>query len=536
MRAEHADASRFGALPRRRTAALLVCAAATLAPAAVLFGTGIAGIDFGNHWDEFLYPQDAARSVEARTLLPFHYLYPSFIYWLTYAAAAPDAARALASGKTSSRELVEAVRPQLDSERFKLRLRTICLAVSSLAVVWVVLAVIAWRRNWVEGLLAGCFLAFSWEVAYHVRWIAVDGLVMQFSALVLLLCVLAETRSKRRAFWLRLAAVAAGLAAGTKYPAALLLAPVLATRWRGGRSGDHGEPFWRGAARLCLLGFAAYLVVTPGTILQPTYFLGDFLAQFRTYRSGHVGHTIGPGLPHLWRMLEYLATVALSHYRVVAAVSAVFMAAGGIAYAAERARPTAVLVTPLVFVVFLASFHVMIVRNTLLLFPCLTVLAARGAVEILRRLPGAWLRVATSAGIAAMLLVNAWWLVAAASTIRDRGSDRSIVELAAYLAAHPSTEFFLSERVRGELARRLGSLPANVVGEPDRGDRLVFYHFEDTPIRTYLMWPANLDSQFTTWFGPHEVNLDYYPNWRGDDHIVVMTRASAARAGITELR
>jgi len=356
--------------------------------------------------------------------------------------------------------------------------------------------------------------------------------VMQFSALVLLLCVVAEARPTQRLLWLRLAAATAGVAASTKYPAALLLVPVLLTAWRERNEANGDRPFGRHAAGLCLLSFAAYLAVTPGTILQPTYFLGDFLAQLGTYRSGHVGHTIAPGLPHLWQMLRYLALVGFSHFRLAAAAAFALAVAGAAAVARAKARPTALLATPVVFVVFLALFHVMIVRNTMLLFPYLAVLAATGFAETARQLPGRWARACAGVAVAAMLLANALWLVAAAGTIRDRGTSRAFSELETYLTAHPAAKFFLSERVRDHLAARSAAPRENVVASPGRADFVVFYHFKDTELMTFKLWPANRDRQFTAWFGPHEINLDYYPNWRGDDHIVVMTKEAAAAAGI----
>jgi hypothetical protein len=42
-----------------------------------------------------------------------------------------------------------------------------------------------------------------------------------------------------------------------------------------------------------------------------------------------------------------------------------------------------------------------------------------------------------------------------------------------------------------------------------------------------LEWPANRREQFTTWFGPQEVNINYYPTWEGDERILLLTVESA---------
>jgi 4-amino-4-deoxy-L-arabinose transferase-like glycosyltransferase len=90
------------------------------------------------------------------------------------------------------------------------------------------LIVMTWRKAPVEAFLASSFFALSWEVAYHSRWIATDGILMQFGTLTILLC-LASYHSKRKQGIASLAAVAAGLGFGTKYPGGLLIVPVIAT-------------------------------------------------------------------------------------------------------------------------------------------------------------------------------------------------------------------------------------------------------------------------------------------------------------------
>ena len=47
---------------------------------------------------------------------------------------------------------------------------------------WLYRLVLTWRGSRIEALLAASLLALSWEVSYHTRWVAPDGLLMQFSA------------------------------------------------------------------------------------------------------------------------------------------------------------------------------------------------------------------------------------------------------------------------------------------------------------------------------------------------------------------
>ena len=73
------------------------------APIALLLGllawTGLRGIDFGYHWDEYeAQIQPVQWSLDERTLLPNYYLYPSVNYGLNLAALFPTLCRDLVEG------------------------------------------------------------------------------------------------------------------------------------------------------------------------------------------------------------------------------------------------------------------------------------------------------------------------------------------------------------------------------------------------------------------------------------------------------
>ena len=50
-----------------------------------------------------------------------------------------------------------------------------------------------------------------------------------------------------------------------------------------------------------------------------------------------------------------------------------------------------------------------------------------------------------------------------------------------------------------------------------------------------LPWPQG-DRPETTlgWFGPHEVNVEYYISWAGDDHILMYSAKKAMRLGLSK--
>ncbi len=188
-----------------------------LLPLIILVGTGIRGLDFGLHWDERPWQIGPVKSmVESRTLLPGYYDYPSFDYWLNLLVLVPDVVTPQIPGESLREHLIHT----LDSHAYLMRLRAIYLVITSLTLVWVYLLALEYRRSWLEALFAASVVAGSWEVAYHARWVATDGILMQFAALTVLLAARALKRRSRS--WLVAAAVAAGLGFGTKYPGGLL--------------------------------------------------------------------------------------------------------------------------------------------------------------------------------------------------------------------------------------------------------------------------------------------------------------------------
>ena len=202
--------------------------ASVLLPLALLIGTGLWGLDFGLHWDERPWQIGPVKQmVQSGTLLPGYYTYPSFDYWLNLLVLAPDAAASPTAGENLRRHLLRT----LDSPAYLLRLRAVYLLITSLSLVWVYLLVLQRRDSWLEALFAASLVACSWEVAYHLRWVATDGILMQFAALTVLLAV--HALKSRRDSWLMAAAAVAGLGCGAKYPGGLLVLPVvLAVPWR----------------------------------------------------------------------------------------------------------------------------------------------------------------------------------------------------------------------------------------------------------------------------------------------------------------
>ncbi len=490
---------------------------------------GDRGIDFGRHWDEPLLLTDVRTSLATRTLLPTgtanydrpglaggNYEYPSVLYWVGLAMAVPPC------WGTGPNPAV------VDVPLFTIRLRQACLAITSLAVVGTF--ALGWRATgrWPVGLVAASLLASSWEVNYHSRWVAPDGLLMAVASGCLLLCVVA-LRRPRAAWW---AAAAAGLATGVKYPGGLLVVPVLT-------AAVLARPAWRTAGRLPLLVLAqagVFVLTTPGAVLQPW----NFAAWIRFNRDhygtvGHFGHTILNPVAHLLAMSEYLTLALPSHWTAASVTVSLWAVVGGAVMVRRDWRVALVLLPfPVLYVGYFSQQIVMVVRNLLVLAPALAVLAAVGANAVWdaagrAQAPGVRRTRRGAFPLAVIVIVvvvadAAWQWHAAAPMGERRTAAAQVAAARGYLRADPSLRVFPSDGAAAALG-----LPTI----PTAGTRDVVLAFaqEDGDM---WRWPANVPGLTLATFGAFACNFDYYPNWM-DDRLVLMDVAAARRVPVAQV-
>jgi len=192
--------------------------------------TSFYGLDFGTHRDENRSKFDSVKnSLDSGVFMQAipdpdrkdltYYTYGGVNYLLTWAGFTPQILRFLHSSPWTRQALSAAISPLLYSVSSHVRVRGIYVVLCSLSIVWLYcLNIVLGRSRW-EALLAAAILAGSWEFAYHSRWIAPAVLMMQFVLLSFLAPAIG--RATKKTGWFYFAAVAVGLAAGTKYPAGL---------------------------------------------------------------------------------------------------------------------------------------------------------------------------------------------------------------------------------------------------------------------------------------------------------------------------
>lgn len=331
--------------------------------------------------------------------------------------------------------------------------------------------------------------------------------------------------------WLRFAAISAGLACGTKYPGGLLFLPVLVAAWTYMGNNLTKRAIWRELAHVGLLFGATYLVTSPGTVLEPVEFVRGVVLEIIHYRTGHNGYTVKAGGEHFGLMFTYLALVVFSKHMLVS-VFFFGMALIGMWSIWREDKRMAVIMGcfPLGYILYMSLQKTMIVRNLLVLIPFLAIYAARGCV-VMHQEMAKWrvLRGVIPGVIGVSLLVNSYWLIQAAESIRNRSTVNQVAELARYLDQHGGQQFLLSKRVKEELSSFDKRMRSNVGNYGESKVRAVFFASEHKGGRL----PSNWWNRYAVLpSGPFEVNFNYYPSWRGDDRIVIGPVDAAREVGV----
>ena len=497
-------------------------ALASALPFAFLVAVSLAGADFGSYWDdEAMFTKVRRALAPPPTLLPNAYDYPGVTFLMSVAALAPEAL-----ADPSLRRVVPDT-SGLDSftrsETYRIRTRSLFAIVSSLAVVWIAALSVVTGGNALEAFLASAFFAASWEVGYHLRWIAPDG-VTAMLVVATVTCAAAALRAseRERRWWLRGGAILAGLATGSKYsawPAVLAIAAVVLL------VPDGTRPIrLRELAQLAAMSVAAFLVVSPGTLLQPTLAASQIRAQAIHYATAHGIYTVGRGFEHLTRMLAYDLLVLPSPYVAVAVGCSAASMAGAAALIRQSPRTAVVVIGfPVFFTAYFALQRVMIVRNLLVIAPFAAVLAARGvriAWQSVGRYPIVG-RAVLAIAVGLALALNIAYQVSAVASVRARASRSALDEFQAWRSQQPHGSI--------QTAGRLAQVDHDAAPAP-----------ADATVAVYALDAVHAGARPNGWrtfarvFGPREVNLNYYPDWPGEEHIVLMSRAEARGLGIVE--
>ena len=117
-------------------------------------------------------------------------------------------------------------------------------------------------------------------------------------------------------------------------------------------------------------------------------------------------------------------------------------------------------------------------------------------------------------------MVNGYWLVTTSNSIRNERPGKQLEQLAGYIEKHPHSIFLISKGVKEKLDRWKSFDWPNVVFTKSGS---IDFNILDSSEIEFSERKANHHDYTVTWFGPYEVNYNYYPNYHiQNDRLVVM--------------
>jgi len=519
----------------------------------VLFANlcGHVGIDYGYHWDEHYQIEGVSTCVDNLIFLPQKYIYGS-IYFLVGMAVVlrhnpsfpagflhdlrsrPGAEIIDLAGYPSVQKFQRVSHVLLGSPDYLIENRLIFFALSSLVIVWVYLLM---RRlhpqRYAGALAAAAFVAGSWELQYHARFLAVDALMAQiFAGQLLLLAAawLAPTPASRFGWYLG-AGVAAGLALSCKATGLATFPPVALFPLL------HPEPMpARRRLAVAVAGLSAAsvtaLLFQPGLLIDPLRVISVLRREAWEYGGAVATH---PNLTsgffdRVGSFLAWLWLAVPSPFVPVAVIASTITIAGLILFVRAHRRLSilgGVACAALLFA--MVKQPLLIVRHYLLFIPVMALGFGHGITFIahtLRTRPWIW-RVAVGA-LCLVFVVQERWLYRAAASVRDSTAASIAADGAAALLRSPEA-IRLSPQAYAELAPRLAPRFRCTSEASEAADLPLVIHLKERE------WRSNSFGLSRRLYGPRDVNYDWYASWIGrPEHspLVILSPRAAHRQNV----
>lgn len=506
---------------------------AALATAALIVSayiSGLIGLDFGYHPDEWEHHLHVLNSATTGSLLPGgYYVYPSLIHWVSLTGSG--------IWKLTTGGLIT----EMPLEEFVLPARAIALAIAVAGGWGLYLAGRRLAGTWAGFTAAGIYLT-SWHLAFHARWLAPDAMLAAVTAFFIWALVSRWTFPTSRR-WALVAAALVGFATSTKYQGAALLLPVLIATWFLTRDEAHRiRAAAKGWARDVIVSFLAFLLITPGAVLEPTHFVRDLIWNLDHYEDGHkiyffniMSETIFDPLRYALAVAQYVTTTMASSYLVASLVIMALALVGVWALMKRDWRLSVLLVLPPVFLLlYFSTLTVFFPRNFLLILPFIAVLAGTGLQFLITLVPRPW-SIGLRILVVAMIIVFTIDLWRAAATIDQQGPQQRAEFLAARMTDEPDACWRISDAMV-ESMMEFGITPSSTPADGPREERVAFSTAQfalladDTQLRA---WPGYVPGYFD-WLGSREVDFSYYPSWPGEQRVLVFTPELRDEVGLTD--
>lgn len=180
--------------------------------------------------------------------------------------------------------------------------------------------------------------------------------------------------------------------------------------------------------------------------------------------------------------------------------------------------------------------RVMIVRNYLLVMPFLSIVSARGIIELLRLLKIKLYLVGVYLLVFGLVVWNISWLWQSAQSIQEKKSYDYAENARAYITGRSNEAFCLSPKVTSLVDSKGKFGYGNIISQPTSKTACEYLFMNDEiPLADWNKWLANRFGRYRVVAGLTDVNFDYYPMWVGAPKVVALPLKDALQAGIVKL-
>lgn len=469
-------------------------------------GLGLLGIMFGYHWDENRIMDSARESFQTGNPLPGWYVYPSLPH---------DLATFVQFTKCLS-----FIYPGFEEPwKQHLMVRGVFIVYSCLGIVFTFLLTKLLTENNLVSLISAAFLAFSWELIYHSRWIAPDTIMMV--NMVASVFYATQYYYAQNSKCIICGSIFGGLALASKYTAGLVFFPIWLASW----FVDTKNYVTKNKKIKNLLFFSTitsltFLVLTPGFALEFKKLSQDLFRHVEIYSSGYRVYTLPDYfLSHFKNLIEYFSLSVFSPNLYLSVFISLLLLPGVWMLKWQKAQVNIIWLSfPFTYFIFFCFQDVFLIRNYQCLLPFLATLAALGVFCFTK---ARLFKDLCLAAVTIVIVFNLYINFKYSLSIFMYSEKRNNKKLIENIKKNKNTQFFVTSEAAEEVDRSNITFPSNVV----LSDTLP-NNFKGKVIansRTVPHWPAYQDNFIYEVIGPKEVNFNYYPEWASYRRFLVVT-------------
>jgi MFS family permease len=477
-------------------------------------------LNFGYHWDEGIQYKLLVQTVNNHIPLPLNfYNYPSFMFDISLIVGVALFIINKATGIDT-----------FHSNYWFVPMRSIFSILCFMGIFFLFLAI---KKSFgkLPAFLSGFVMMFSFQIQYHSRWIASDMLLA--SLVCVWIYVYFSPTKSQRFLWLYLPAILAGIGTSIKYQGAVLLLPTLINTIL------SKEPKkYLLVAKNSLAFLMAFLIITPGALIQSSVFIKNVLEENKHYRTTHgeylgvqINYTSSP-IEFLWHSFKYLFLVLPSSFYGIGILISMLFIIGVLQIFRTREWSKAIfLVFPLLITLtYYSTLSIWVARNFLFLFPFVLTISAAGVAYLMKRNSFKTIFI-----LICLMLVPVGLLTTFkdAQTIVHRGNVQLVNLLKQEVERDSLTCYSASEKVLLLLTKQ----DISYHEETPKGSESTWLLI-DTELRSHAQdiklkrWPAYGDAIFKT-IGSKEVDFNSYPYWFGDSRIILFSKEQLTYLGFT---